>query len=1048
MRRPFGYGARGGQTLVIALIILFVLLLLGFVFLGVVNRNILQSSRALQRSLAADLADAGVRYAHDQLLNSLMAADWRPGTTKPIDFNPTSPSNQTIDPDIFYIRPPALNPGGTASAGYKLHDSDLTSDMGGPDGLGPFTRIPFKNGRALIRVRFAASDIDVTQTNNTVGPLREPGKAHNYLIIESVGRPGVLNPNDPTTLPSTTPIQYQNFASQASLQSTVGAMGDRDNQFVESRKLIAFADIGLTDYALFISNKDHSTRPADIGVPLELGVTATDDTGNTADITPVQVPLTLGGPIPGPGGTQIPGGGSIYSNADVQFQGMLSTTINTALGEGIFVAGNMAAENSLSGAQSAAITVKRYAGATLAGTDSYGQAGNPINSSDPAFTTNEGTYRDGTNQTDAQGNPRSVQYKPSPSIENTDPNTGDQTYKSMTRDSGTILAGGNSGQYGYGANIYVNNKSDIQTQTDETGRIASGSAAQLIYDWLNPNSGVTNSGWQGPFYVPPAAYVQLTPDGFYITRNGSGPSGERTWRNPDGTDSGLPVIRYRIGPADAQGRRHIVNTLTPGVTITDSSPNYSAGPIFGGVLFFEGNVRIRGTIPTNVQLTVVSMGNVYVEGSITKGIQDSSGRLISQPSTSMIALLARDYVVLNTTQFFGPAVTTVTQKNSTSNPAGLSPIVMAAANGNITLFTELLLDPEHGTNNAPPSLNPNNWPEFEGEYLDPSTQAAINTKMLLTHSMDQGSGANAYVANDINYGTAPPGSWVYFWPQSDGSAPPNYSNNFYTFGQQTWQQYPRFESRGFDVLSPQNPNTGAPPAAAAGNYEWNLQQVTPFGFHSPAYAATNPSNDYLMARAAIVPHDIRIEAVMFAEEGSFFVIPGQWFNPNPNDRRDLYFEQSGSAAQLQQGRLENFGNYPEVPFYGEPLDVKVTIVGSISENMPPPASQQVEWLKKWGWIPREHGASGELIPSIHVPTGYNIVSPSSGNFTTSLYVPNLIVKYDPSLGTGRVNGFDASSPQNTPIRIDPNDPTGQQLLPPLPRMPVSPSLFYFGEVAP
>src|SRR5690606_36193288 len=37
------------------------------------------------------------------------------------------------------------------------------------------------------------------------------------------------------------------------------------------------------------------------------------------------------------------------------------------------------------------------------------------------------------------------------------------------------------------------------------------------------------------------------------------------------------------------------------------------------------------------------------------------------------------------------------------------------------------------------------------------------------------------------------------------------------------------------------------------------------------------TNDYVLRRAAITPHDIRIEAAIYAENGSFFVIPGRWF---------------------------------------------------------------------------------------------------------------------------------------------------------------------------
>jgi hypothetical protein len=209
-----------------------------------------------------------------------------------------------------------------------------------------------------------------------------------------------------------------------------------------------------------------------------------------------------------------------------------------------------------------------------------------------------------------------------------------------------------------------------------------------------------------------------------------------------------------------------------------------------------------------------------------------------------------------------------------------------------------------------------------------------------------------------------------------------------------------------------------------------------------------------VARAAVAPHDVRVEAVIYAEQGSFFVIPGPPFNPNPNDRWEV-FEQAvtayggfGSADAIQQAqreRLENFGTFPETPFYGEPLDVRITIVGSISENMPPPMSQQAAWLRRWGWIPSRIGALYDfsdptprpvLIPKAHVPEGYDI---NPGTPTPDLFVPNLILTYDPHLATGQTLGFD---PNGLPIRED----EFGRVLPPLPRLPVSPDLAYFGEV--
>jgi hypothetical protein len=208
-----------------------------------------------------------------------------------------------------------------------------------------------------------------------------------------------------------------------------------------------------------------------------------------------------------------------------------------------------------------------------------------------------------------------------------------------------------------------------------------------------------------------------------------------------------------------------------------------------------------------------------------------------------------------------------------------------------------------------------------------------------------------------------------------------------------------------------------------------------------------------VARAAVVPHDVRIEAVIYAENGSFFVIPGNWFNVNPEDTRDAYVQNYTPAdnsddlnvAAVDYGpnrdvanerRFNRFGNQPEVPFFAEPLAVRIRIVGAISENMPAPISQQAEWLKKWGWIPRRIGGTGEFIPNFWVPAG----TPGLGTVTA---IPNLTVQYDPILATG------GTLQQGNLTFLDPvrRDAEGR-ILPPLPRLPVSSTLAYFGEVNP
>jgi hypothetical protein len=180
-----------------------------------------------------------------------------------------------------------------------------------------------------------------------------------------------------------------------------------------------------------------------------------------------------------------------------------------------------------------------------------------------------------------------------------------------------------------------------------------------------------------------------------------------------------------------------------------------------------------------------------------------------------------------------------------------------------------------------------------------------------------------------------------------------------------------------------------------------------------------------------MPLDVRIEGALYAQEGSLYVIPGPWMNPNPNDRRDAFT----SAAD----RFNAFQATPDYPFYAEPVDVKVTIIGSVSENFPASMADQSLWLQHWGWIPAEFGESGQYVQDQHFP---RIPGTNNPDFSNSNYVPNLSINYDPAMASGKANGsFDPADPM---IRTD----AYGRGLPPLPKLPVGTKLLFFGEVNP
>ncbi len=1108
-QRNFSRRLQYGQTLVIALLVLFVLLILGAAFASILSRTIRGASIAKSRGVNGDFAESGIRFAHAQLVNSTLGADWRGIPTTLAQVSP----DVTRDPDAFYIRPPATS-GGAA----LLFPGSNRPDEGGPDGLGPFFRLSYRGGRGLVRVRYAPGDPSIF-TSTGVGYLRDPGLARNYLIIESVGRQGEIVPNDPTLSNARSSVQFQNYANQAGFNAAHAKMKEYDAKEISSRKLIAMAQLGLIDYGRIEFNKYKSTRPIEIGLSPDI-VKYRESAG--VEGTPVTVPTQLGDLLAtynfSPTGAgalagSFPSGGSFRANGDVRFYGSVTANLNQSFGDAILASGNF---QQMPGS-SLTITKSKWDRTTSSWTTS-GPTNMVLDSLNPAFSTFEGVLRDGFAGADGNNNIRSVGSIGAPSIlSNADSTDSANTnrYLTSTKDSGRLGAGGNSGLFGHGEGIFVDNSSDFQAPDDEQGRRNSGASASYVQDWLSSFGDASaaasfRSGWHGPFYIPVGAYVLLTKDGFVVQRN-SHPDqlpAERTWKRADGIDSGLTSLRYRLGYG-TDGQIHVINGLTVGLSASINNAltpaDFSRGPVFNGVLYFEGNVRVRGVVPTDVQMTIVSNKTIYIEGSILKGIEANDvtsaypgvivNNRLSRPSKSSIMLMSKDYVTLNPTMFFGPA----TERNAQVDQggqgvAGYSPETLNAPDGSVTLNFDPIL-----TDKSPADLSvvlpigsrvPENltYKEFDPTApLNPNgTNVFVTTSLLLTEALayTNPGPTNAFFGIKVNRGgqlfggvedyqfevlNSPTNSARFIWASINAPAPAPNFGSIYGLGTEAFQQSPKFETVKFPLIDPNFAtvdvlNNRFTNTFNTNSYEMFMQGVNGLEMNLTQFG-TQASGNYQLARAAAVPMDIKIEASVYAEEGSFFVIPGDWFNMNSSDRRDAFELQvatlvTGGATLLQardaaaRKRMEDYGTTPGAPFYGEPIDVKINIVGSIAENMPPAISAQSEWMKKWGWMPtKQPGAyntttgAQSYIPVNHV-SAWTKANPAARPFTS-----NLTITYDTSLATGRVGGafgFDAAADASNPANVNAmirttrlNGVTYQ--LPPMPRLPVSPTLAFFGE---
>ena len=960
----------GGQTLVIVLIIMFVLITLGFVVMVVLGREITATGISRERNIADDLSQAGVRYAYSQLRFSEDGADWRPEPPQPVpadvlpnvppglgpNSDPENPTATNPDPDYFWLRRQGV-PGNADP-----------NDRGGPDGLGCFTRLNYDTGRTLVRTLYVPSNATMFTQSGTVDPNKS--KLRSYTIIQAIGRPGSFNSLDPTSARQPDPQNY--------------------------REATAIVPIGIIESAIYVTNKEERSQAAQIGNPLDFGAMIGG--------APVKVKRQYGGTVVnGPGGQRVLGA-PMYFNSDVEAFGWM-TDPDGSSGMEVFLNNDLGDQIAASGdftfAESAAPIILQLV------TGGVATPVTPAPSASNSYSTFRGVFRDNREATDSQGFPRQVQRKEPPLVDETDPNTGQIRYRYATRDSGVVGPNGlNTGRLGYGRGIYLNNDDDLNRDSDDGGYTQR-------TDMLNPNQH-PDGFWQGPYYVPPASHIELRRDGFTITRNIQ--NNNDTWRFYNGQDSGKHALRFKLGLGSANiFDVRIINEFTPGVTNfgTPTQNDFAQGLPFNGLIYAEGNVRVRGVIPMvgsgqnarGVQVTIVSLGTGFVDGSILK----------STP-TSMLALLCRDNVAINTSQFVGPSLGTTLQvvrdNNDPTSPARLRVDTQHEFNA----LVQFPIDPVTGqpfitsyTFNNPNrdgSANPIGTSMWLAQAADFNHSTFIN--MLINSPFGQ----PEYMFDD-NY---PNAAVPFFAPSTTMPA--------YGLADPSLQVLPIYEKRRFEVYS----STGN----IFGNYTlFPGGEENFFTFKLDNTIAAPGRGDYYFSRMTVVPLDVRVEAALYAQEGSFYVIPGPWFNPNPNDRRDTYT----TSAE----RMNAFQATAEYPFYAEPVDIKVTIIGSISENFPATMADQSLWLQHWGWIPAELGESSQYIPDQHFP---RIPGTNNPDFSNDFYVPNLVINYDPTMVSGRPGGsFDPNVPM---LRVD----RYGRSLPPLPKLPVGTKLMYFGEVNP
>ena len=905
---------RQGQTLIIAIMVMFILALVATIFIALVGRNLTRSERMSDTDAVAALAEAGVRYADEMLTTSEDGADWRPAPDN------LTADRKDIDPDFEWLRPWSA--------------TEANDGTTGP--TGGYTRMNSGQGRFLLRISY---NPDPTQ------PMSK------YIKIESIGRWGNVlgdtqNESDPTRYDPTT-------LTKAKLR----------------REITAFKPIGLTDYCRFITNKDNRSVDAALGVP---GYQTKFGRGTDSKYG------MRGGPIRVNANLLWYGDYGTNPAIEIYLRGVQANDNNGTPSEllpidDVEVSGDIKVDSDPTN-DSNRVGVKLHA--LIRGTSSY--TDNPFDvfpstddtSSTVNFTTAGGFYRDGRNVADKDLRPRGVKRIEPPLVDQPDPTNTTTRYKVLTLNSGYRVGSTSTGRLGWGRGVYIGNSTDKQ---DDSETLFGGVTARA--DWTQPGNIMTNN-WKGPYYVPPAATITLVPDDYETV--GSGANAHKQYYFTiarDDAPGGRSALWYDAGGNPRPDWGSTIRMPYPDAEYgRDVTVNGSTKHIDGnGVIYAEGNIRIRGMLPKGMRLTVVSNENIYIDGNVLK-YRDKNEDVGTNDAyrgadcTGGIALLARKNVVVNTTQFFAPLNNIGPDDYGTDSlTGGSSSHVVVRPSPDSMLKTRF----EFGPYESETGTDPGSWSLFvrhAGEYGPAYINAWMNPG---SSSTDWG-----ILALNSVFSGLPAQVWGVGDPRFSATALPPGSGVGSSFMCDVWN------------LSTLN----ATMITACG-----VPNILQIALDSNVYTRSN----YWMGGLAILPMDVRIEAIIYAQEGSFFVIPGYWLNPDSGDTSD--------SGHRPPGVDQRF------PYYGQPADIRIIVDGAVSENLPASISDVEDWMAHWGRIPETYGSSG--IKTAH---------PNEG--ITFLYDDHV--------------GWPLDDSTHQPVRVD----SYNRALPLTPRLPVSGSLVYFGDV--
>ncbi|MEI6520480.1 MAG: hypothetical protein WCO98_10670, partial [bacterium] len=868
------YMKHQGQALIIAVIVLFLLVGLGGYFVSLINASLVQSARQNDKRQLDEITRAGLDLARNQLRFSSAGADWRP------DDGP-DPNN------VGWIR-------------YDKGFYKLTVTYG------------------------PQATID---NNNPFGQ----NISDSYIKISVDSALALQNPPDPGMEATAGTDEYQAYLK-----------GFQNPQRFLRRSIAAMIPIGLTDNLIWLTNIDGSSDPMVLGSGLMLNNPAIPGIQNTADTfltTITSSPINIDfnnttsyynvsissfyyrpvyeGPIYAQGDLQL-GGGWFYlldpSGTDAQnYKSKYAVQRND----------QMISTRSLNDYGEATASVML----NIQSPNEIKSDANRVSASTVAFIR-------------TPDNDKTVPKINAPKINEIGSGYAADRYRRLTRDSGTWTSGVNTGDLGYGDGIYIDNRNDIQF---------GGDIDSLRNDWMHPER---LTYWKNGIYRPdkPGSDITSTVKPRAVTII------LRDWKY-DATGNIVDIPRLELRRYDKPFKD------TKGVDLTAQTDVDSDGDTFywvemsypkNGIIFAEGNVKVineriapdpanvsdlgrEGGLPSSIafdirskkplpltdypnqqawggfknntattyyindynrrfDLSIVSGGTIYIQSNLLNPASrqeqyvsditaNTKTTIVSgTPYDSKLALFALDNVCFNPT------------------PAMFTPPVLS---GSATL--------KDGNKEKVNSLA-----AADTATVTFNTAGKVNQslRMLLRHGYDNTNVAkiNSVVKMMVN-------NQAFKW---------NNTNTLLTLTTKAFNNTPLLPAswRVDDSLK----YTSLMPVIGYGAD--NTAVLTVDNTAQAAYIlgagnneTSNVENNFLGSGMLVTGQDMQIDALVYAQRGNWFVIPGHYYN---------------ESTDLQIADMK-----PPFPRYHEPMDVRFILNGAIVENRPAPPEDEDSWMSHW-----------------------------------------------------------------------------------------------------